>query len=119
MRIGEFAREAGVSTSRIRFYEGRGLLAPADRRANGYRAYGPRDLKMIGFIERAQRLGFSLKDIAAFLADAVRERPGPETLIAHLEAKLRDIDAHLLESRRRRRDVVNLIRELRENSPHK
>ena len=36
MRIGELAKRAGVGTSKIRFYESRGLLAPAARLANGY-----------------------------------------------------------------------------------
>jgi MerR family transcriptional regulator, copper efflux regulator len=113
MRIGELALQASVSTSRIRFYEAEGLLAPAARGANGYRSYGPQDLKMITFIERAQRLGFSLKDIGAFLESAARERPTPDPPLAHLETKLRDIDAHLLESQRRREEIVSLMQELR------
>ena len=39
MRIGEVAKAAGVSTSRIRFYEEEGILPPAPREANGYRSY--------------------------------------------------------------------------------
>ncbi len=35
MRIGELARRAGVSTPKIRFYEGCGLLSPAARPGNG------------------------------------------------------------------------------------
>jgi MerR family copper efflux transcriptional regulator len=113
MRIGELALKAGVSTSRIRFYEAQGLLAPAPRTANGYRTYGPRDLKIIAFIERAQRLGFSLKDIGAFLTANSGQRPAPETLIGHLETKLREIDRHLAEARQRRRDAAQLLGELR------
>jgi DNA-binding transcriptional MerR regulator len=38
-RIGDLAKLTGVSTSTIRFYEARGLLAAAARVANGYRDY--------------------------------------------------------------------------------
>ena len=107
MRIGELARQAGVTTSRIRFYESEGLLAAAARSANGYRDYGPRDIKVIAFIERAQRLGFSLKDIGAFL-----KRPARAALVGSLKAKLAEIDAHIAEARRRRREIAALIAEL-------
>lgn len=113
MRIGELARLAGVSASRIRFYEAQSVLAPADRSANGYRTYGPRDLKIIAFIERAQRLGFSLGEIAAFLASTPRGRPATDRLISNLKAKLEEIDKHLAEAKRRRREIVSLIKELR------
>ncbi|UNO43595.1 MerR family transcriptional regulator [Streptomyces sp. MST-110588] len=38
MRIGELAKEAGVSTRALRYYEQRGLLRPR-RQHNGYREY--------------------------------------------------------------------------------
>lgn len=114
MRIGELAKLAGVSTSRIRFYEAQSLLSKAERTANGYRRYGTRDLKIIAFIERAQRLGFALKEIGTFLATQSGKRPSSGVVIGHLEAKLVEIDAHLREVRRRRTEVVGLIRELKQ-----
>ncbi|HEY0145427.1 MAG: MerR family transcriptional regulator [Methylovirgula sp.] len=68
MRIGVVAQRAGVSTSRLRFYEASGLLQPASRDANGYRSYEFRTIKIVGIIEHAQNLGFSLKEIGPFLA---------------------------------------------------
>ena len=40
MKIGEIARAAGVTTSRIRFYERQGIIPPAERAAfmAGYKA---------------------------------------------------------------------------------
>ena len=113
MRIGELARQAGINASRIRFYEARGILGRPARSANGYRSYGARDLKIIAFIERAQRLGFSLTEIGAFLAAASRTKSNAVALIARLESKLTEIDAHLAEARQRRKEIVKLIRELR------
>ena len=94
MRIGVLARQAGVSTSKIRFYEAEGLLPPAPRLANGYRDYTGRALEVIRFIERAQGLGFTLGDVAAHLGSP--EGDGRKVrILAQLESKLADLDGHL------------------------
>lgn len=64
MRIGELARQCGVTASRIRFYEAQGILPAAVRGANGYRDYPPNTAEAITLVLQAQRLGFSLKEIA-------------------------------------------------------
>ncbi len=112
MRIGEVAQRAGVSTSRLRFYEAKGLLPLASRRANGYRDYEFRAVKIVGIIERAQSLGFSLKEISALLAMPFEQLAKPEVIIPHVRAKLREIEAHLREAQKRRRDLQALLRDL-------
>jgi DNA-binding transcriptional MerR regulator len=67
MRIGELARRSGLSTSRIRFYEARGLLNLVVRKANGYREYPSDALVILGLIVGAQRTGFSLDEIRQLL----------------------------------------------------
>src|SRR5215469_3951237 len=111
MKIGDLARQAGVNTSRIRFYEARGLLPPAARSSNGYRDYAARDLKIIGFIERAQRLGFSLREIREFL-DLPQSDRSRSNLLPGLRAKLAEVDAHLRDVQERRSQIEQLIREL-------
>ncbi len=111
MRIGELTRKSGISASRIRFYERSGLLPPAERASNGYRSYGARDLKIVAFIERAQKLGFSLKEIGAFLNSPPDQRSA-QSLAPRLVAKLAEIDRHIREARQRRRQLANLIDEL-------
>jgi DNA-binding transcriptional MerR regulator len=111
MRIGELARSSGVSTSRIRFYERRGLLPPANRAGNGYRTYDDRDLKIVAFIDRAQKLGFSLRETGAFLISPPDQRSA-EMLTPRLVAKLAEIDKHIHEAEARRREIVLLIEEL-------
>lgn len=63
--IGELARELGVSTRTIRFYETSGLIAP--ERINGARVYGRRDRARMHIILRGKNLGFSLEDIREYL----------------------------------------------------
>ncbi|KAF1072186.1 MAG: Redox-sensitive transcriptional activator SoxR [Pseudomonas citronellolis] len=62
MKIGELARQAGVSVDALRFYEERGLIS-SRRSANGYRHYAEETLQLVGYIKLAQRLGFSLSEI--------------------------------------------------------
>jgi MerR family transcriptional regulator, copper efflux regulator len=112
MRIGELAKRASVSTSKIRFYEARGLLVPATRLPNGYRDYGDYDLQVVRFIRRAQSLGFTLRDVATHLStphgDGRKAR-----LQARLEEKLAELDDHLEQVRARRALILTLIKEVK------
>jgi len=112
MRIGELAKRAGVSTSKIRFYESKGLLPPAARLDNGYRDYGDRDLEVVNFTTRAQSLGFTLRDVITHLSlpegGARKAR-----LQARLEEKLSELDVHLGHVRTRRAVLISLIDEVR------
>ena len=67
MTIGRLAETAGVGVETVRFYQRAGLLAEPKRPVSGYREYGEADTQRIGFIKRAQTLGFSLEDIAGLL----------------------------------------------------
>ncbi|WP_312963405.1 MerR family transcriptional regulator [Stutzerimonas nitrititolerans] len=67
MKIGELAKLSGLATSRIRFYEASGLIRSVERRANGYRDYGPEAVWTLEIITSAQNAGFSLEEIRALL----------------------------------------------------
>lgn len=68
MRIGEAASRSGVPPKTIRFYEEIGLIAPAARLDNRYRAYDENDVQTLRFVHRARSLGFSLKEVGGLLA---------------------------------------------------
>lgn len=59
--ISELAREFGVTTRAIRFYENRGLLAP--RREGQKRIYSRRDRTRLKLTLRGKRLGMTLAEI--------------------------------------------------------
>jgi len=65
--IGWVAKEAGVNTQTILYYERRGLLPASIRSANGYRVFNDTSVQCIRFIKRAQELGFTLKQVKALL----------------------------------------------------
>jgi MerR family mercuric resistance operon transcriptional regulator len=67
MNIGQVAASAGVPTATVRYYEQRGLIREAPRTPNGYRRYEYDTVNRLRFIKRAQRIGFSLSDIAEML----------------------------------------------------
>ena len=64
MRIGELARQVGVSTDTVRFYERSGWLPRAPRRANDYREYGEPDVEHLRLLIDLRRLDISLDDAA-------------------------------------------------------
>ena len=114
MRIGLLAARAGVSTSRIRFYEAQGLLPPPRRRHSGYRDYDERALEIILFINRARGLGFSLAEVAAHM-DSPRDHTRKSRLLSKMEDKIRELDSLVADLQSRRTTLVSLAAELRRN----
>lgn len=101
--ISDLAREFGVTTRTIRFYEDKGILSPL--REGTRRLFRPRDRTRLKLILRGKRLGFSLDEIAG-IVDMYDAEPGEvgqlRLLIARiterrnrLEQQRRDIDATL------------------------
>lgn len=97
MRIGEAAAATGLTTKTIRFYEGRGLLPPAERAANGYRDYAHDTLSRLEFIRRSQVAGLTLAQIQ----DILRIRDAGSTPCSHvrdvLARQLTDLDRQIAE----------------------
>ena len=112
MRIGELANRANISTSKIRFYEAQGLLPASTRLPNGYRNFGDYALEVVRFIDRAQSLGFTLRDVATHLSMPHGDRRKVR-LQARLEEKLAELDDHLEKVRARRALILTLIDEVK------
>ena len=66
LAIGEVAARAGMSASRIRFYEARGLLPEPERMA-GKRRYTDDVFRRLAIIDAAQRVGFTLEEVRDLL----------------------------------------------------
>lgn len=67
LTIGVFAKAAGVNVETIRFYQRKGLLLEPDKPYGSIRRYGEVDVTRVRFVKSAQRLGFSLDEIAELL----------------------------------------------------
>lgn len=72
LKIGELAKETGLSVGTLRYYSNLGLLQPVKRGDNSYRYYSQDATTQVEFIKKAQTLGFTLEEIEQILA--VRDR---------------------------------------------
>jgi len=61
---GEGCGAGGVNVETIRFYQRKGLLIEPDKPYGGIRRYGDADVARVKFVKSAQRLGFSLDEVA-------------------------------------------------------
>jgi DNA-binding transcriptional MerR regulator len=103
------ARQAGVKTSTVRFYEREGLL-PEARAENGYRVYDDDDVRRLRFIRRAGELGFTLVEIAAALAASDRGVVADERLRALAKAKIAAIETQVHDLQRISDGLSTLLR---------
>jgi len=113
--IGELAREFGVTTRAIRFYEDCGLLEPS--RSGRNRVYSARDRTRLRLTLRGKRLGLRLAEVKElvdmyetrrdtgpqlrrFLAMLARHRARLEQRLGDLQATLAEVTAHEEEATR-------------------
>ncbi len=113
--IGELAREFGLTTRAIRFYEDCGLIAPA--RSGRQRVYTARDRARLTLTLRGKRLGLKLVQVKElvdmyetrrdsgpqlrrFVDVLARQRADLETRLAELQSTLDEVVAHESSARR-------------------
>lgn len=76
-RIGELARETGLTVRTLHHYDQLGLLSPLERTAGGHRWYTSDDVRRLHRIVALRSLGFSLEEIGTLLDD----HPDPTSLL--------------------------------------
>ena len=104
--ITELTREFGVSTRTIRFYEDEGLIKPLRRGRT--RLFRPTDRRLLSFILRGKRLGFSIAEIREIL-NMYKEPPGEE---GQLRLLIQRVSEKRGELEQKRRDIEETLREL-------
>ena len=106
--IADLAREFGISTRAIRFYETKGLLTP--ERVGSTRVFRRRDRARLILILRGKRLGFSLRDISDYLSlyDADRTQRAQVNLLVEM------VDQRVDSLQQQLADLQTTIAELRE-----
>lgn len=106
--IGALAAQSGVSVETIRFYQRKLLLSEPDRPLRGIRRYGKRDVARVRFIKAAQRIGFTLDEIAQLLQLDDGTQCAEASGIAQL--KLADIRQRLADLNRMEAALADLVR---------
>lgn len=117
MRIGQLARATGVAVDTVRFYERHGLLAAAARRSSNYRDFPPEAVARLRFIREAKELGFTLREIRAFLALRVTERTDCRAMEARVRRKIDEIEARIGRLRLMQQSLAALIEDCRRHRP--
>jgi MerR family mercuric resistance operon transcriptional regulator len=100
LRSSQVAAAAGVNLQTLRYYERRGLLAEPDRSLGGHRLYPEQTVTVLKVIKAAQRLGFTLDEIADLLETGQhrhhRHHRRPDAgLQARAQAKLIEVEAKI------------------------
>ena len=96
LTIGAFAAASDVNVETIRFYQRRGLIREPRRTFGRIRRYGAEDVSRVRFVRSAQRLGFSLEEIAGLLkledgTHCDEARVAAEEKLADVRTKLDDL----------------------------
>jgi len=94
---GELARRCGVSDDTIRHYEAKGVIAPAQRGANGYRRYTAAHVAQVETVRRALRIGFSLDELARIFKQRAQGRPPCREVRDLAQRKLAEINDRIAE----------------------
>jgi DNA-binding transcriptional MerR regulator len=111
MLISELAREAGVTTKAVRYYESIGLIA-AQRRPNGYREYGPEDVRLVREVRSLSALGIRVEQSRPFLECLVAGHGQGDDCAGAREiyrSAIAEFDARIAELTTRRDAVAALL----------
>jgi len=94
MRAGHVAAMAGVNLQTLRYYERRGLMDPPDRTLGGHRVYSAKAVTQLQVIKAAQRLGFTLAEVAELLETGTHQHGARRDarLQARAAAKLAEVE---------------------------
>ena len=111
MRIGELAREAGVTVKAVRYYESLGLLG-AERLGNGYRDFAPTDVRLVREIRDLASVGVTAERARPFIECLVAGHQNgsdcPDAVGAYREA-LTELDAQISDLQQRRAAITELL----------
>jgi len=95
--IGEMSRASGLSVSALRFYDGAGVLVPAEvDPATGYRRYAAEQVRAARLIAGLRRVGMPVAEIARAVQDLGR----PEAVRERLDRHRRQLEDGLADAKR-------------------
>lgn len=111
-RISEVAEKAGITPDAIRYYERLGVLPRALRTAGGLRTYSDDVLARVRFIQQAQALGLTLKDVKELVVNEGRAGHQRCRRVRDLlKSRLTDVDARIKEMQAFRRTLRTHLNE--------
>jgi Cu(I)-responsive transcriptional regulator len=97
MKISQLAKESGIASKTIRYYEDIGLLPTAHRNDNGYRVYYASDIERLVFIRRCRELQIPLDQIKTLIAVQVDQRSSCQEVDALIGQQLENVRTTIAE----------------------
>lgn len=97
LKIGELAKECGVSVDTIRYYERINLIKPDFKTKAGYRKYSLDKVKELKFIKKAKTLGFTLDEISKLMDLSKSEKAKAGEILDIVLNKLNELNFNLIE----------------------
>lgn len=108
-RIGDVTKQLGLSADTLRYYEKIKLLPRIARTESGIRLYDDKDISRLKFIQRAQRMNFSLAEIADLLSMRTDPQNARDDVRQLTADKLNDIEAQLTDLKTLRNELTLLL----------
>jgi len=98
VRIGDVARQTGVTVEALRYYEREGLLPPPIRSTRGARRFPPHVVARVRFVKQAQAAGLTLRDIKQLVGlQRGQSRVACQRMRKVLARRLHDLDTRARE----------------------
>ena len=110
LTIGEVARQAGLRSSAIRYYEDIGVLPRPERVYGGHRRYSARVFQQLAFIQLAQQAGFSIAEIQTLVSGFDENAPLGVRWRTLAEQKLSELEELITRAQGMKRILENGIR---------
>jgi MerR family mercuric resistance operon transcriptional regulator len=106
---GELAKQSGVNSATVRYYEKIGLLPEPPRSNANYRLYPNKSIDRIRFIKQAQELGFLLKEIKELLDLRVTPEATTSDVRNRATEKISDISNKIKRLREMKKSLEVLV----------
>jgi DNA-binding transcriptional MerR regulator len=108
-QIGKVSERLGLTVDTLRYYEKIGLLPPVPRNVSGLRVYNDQDISRLQFIQRAQKMNFTLEEIGQLL----KMREGPQKARPKVREltrrKLEEIETYLADLKTLRDELRRVL----------
>ncbi len=108
-RIGEITEITGLSADTLRYYEKIQVLPKIQRNTSGLREYNDKDVSHLRFIQRAQKMNFSLAEIKDLLAMRQNPQNARKSVKALTQQKLLEVENHLKDLKTLRNELTLLV----------
>ena len=109
LTIGDVARQVGLRTSALRYYESVGVLPPP-KRVNGRRLFGPDVVRLLNTVRFAQQAGFTVAEIRTLFHGFGADVPPSARWRELATRKLEELDALVARAERMRQALQTGMR---------